>query len=236
MTEEELQDYRRARLVHFVDVLNGGPSAVMSKFKLTRSWGSQYAQIKGGSSFASRAARNMEAKLDMPSMYLDKLDVSAGTPVSAIGDEDHLPDEYVQIRESEVKFAAGNGRTPLFDEITSSVPRTYRRSWFVDEGINPDNARCFKVDGDSMEELLYHGDTVLVNLAETNIINGKVYALRYGDELKIKRVYRKIDGGLVLHSDNPLFIPRDEEIPADVVTQHIGIIGRVRDKSGKGGL
>lgn len=159
-----------------------------------------------------------------------------GQAVRAHDAGEPLSDAYIQIPENAVRFAAGNGRTALFDEVADSVPRTYRRDWFIKEGINPQQARCFKVDGDSMEELLFDGDSVLVNLAETQILNGKVYALRYGDELRIKRVYRKLDGSLILHSDNPAFVPREEEIPAAAVEQHIGIIGRVRDKSGRGGL
>ncbi len=44
------------------------------------------------------------------------------------------------------------------------------------------------------------------------------------------------DEGDVLHSDNPDFIPRDEEVPPSVVESSISIVGRVRDKSGTGGL
>ena len=156
--------------------------------------------------------------------------------VSVLDNGDLAGDNYIQIMESEVRFSAGNGRQPVFDELMDSVPATYRREWFVKEGINPERARRFKVHGDSMEPFLYDGDTVLVHLTETDINNGKVYALRYGDELKIKRVYKKLDGGLILHSDNPEFLPRDEEISPQVVQEHIAIIGRVRDKSGTGGL
>lgn len=159
-----------------------------------------------------------------------------GTPVAATEGDQAPPPGMLFIRESQVRFSAGNGRTPVFDEIQESVPRSYSLDWFVKEGMNPENCRRFKVDGDSMEPFLYDNDKVLVNLAETNVINGKVYALRYGDELRIKRVYRKIDGGLILHSDNPEFRPRDEEISPEIVSQHISIIGRVRDKSGTGGL
>lgn len=159
-----------------------------------------------------------------------------GTPIAAIEGTDPLPAGMIYIRESQVRFSAGNGRTPVFDEIQESVPRSYTIDWFVKEGMNPENCRRFKVDGDSMEPFLYDNDKVLVNLAETSVINGKVYALRYGEELRIKRVYRKIDGGLILHSDNPEFRPRDEEISPEVVAQHISIVGRVRDKSGTGGL
>lgn len=162
--------------------------------------------------------------------------IAPGQPIYFVGEGDTPGDNYIQIRESQVRFAAGNGRSPHFDELRDSLPATYRREWFTKEGINPLNARRFKVHGGSMEPFLFDSDTVLVNLAETHITNGKVYALRYGDELRIKRVYKKLDGGLILHSDNPDFLPRDEEVPPAVVDEHIAIIGRVRDKSGTGGL
>ena len=159
-----------------------------------------------------------------------------GEHVVALGSDDTHADDYIQIRESEVRFAAGNGRAAQYDELAESVPATYRREWFFKEGINPSNARRFKVHGDSMEPFLYDGDTVLVNLGETTVINNKVYALRYGDELRIKRVSKKLDGGLILHSDNPNYLPRDEDLTPAMVQEHISIIGRVRDKSGTGGL
>ena len=160
----------------------------------------------------------------------------AGAQVRALAEGEDPGDGYVQIPEYEVRFAAGNGRAALFDEIDGTKPRTYRVEWFAAAGINPAHAKCFKVHGDSMEPMLYDGDSVLVNLAETDIMNGKVYAIRYGDELRIKRCYKRLDGGLVLRSDNPSFLPRDEEISAEVAAEHISILGRVRDKSGSGGL
>lgn len=167
---------------------------------------------------------------------LSPLTGGGGQRVTALSASDDHADDYIQIRESEVRFAAGNGRTAHYDELAESVPATYRLEWFAKEGINPDHARRFKVHGDSMEPFLYDGDTVLVHLGETTVIHGKVYALRYGDELRIKRVYKKLDGGLILHSDNPDYLPRDEELSPAMVQEHISIIGRVRDKSGTGGL
>lgn len=170
------------------------------------------------------------AMLPTPSSALE------GAPVRALAEGEDPGDGYVQIPEYEVRFAAGNGRTALFDEIEGTKPRTYRVEWFAAAGINPAYAKCFKVHGDSMEPMLFDGDSVLVNLAETGIMNGRVYALRYGNELRIKRCYKRLDGGLVLRSDNPSFLPRDEEISAEVAAEHISILGRVRDKSGSGGL
>jgi len=143
---------------------------------------------------------------------------------------------YVHIKEYAIRFAAGNGRTPTYEEIQDSQPVPYPTEWFSQNGINPNNAIGVKVHGDSMSPLLCDGDSVLINLAETTVQNGKVYCLRYGDELRVKRVYRKLDGTLILTSDNPTHVPREEEIPPHLQDEHIAIIGRVRNKSGTGGL
>ncbi len=156
--------------------------------------------------------------------------------VRALHPESPPPEDSVQVKEYRVSFSAGRGRQAAYDIIEESEPATYRLSWFQKIGISPKNARRFKVTGDSMEPFLYAGDSVLIDLAEndpTHIIDGKVYAIRYGNDLRIKRLTRRIDGTLILRSDNPAY--RDEEVPPELADEHI-IIGRVREKSGAGGL
>ncbi|CUI02642.1 hypothetical protein BN2497_61 [Janthinobacterium sp. CG23_2] len=74
----------------------------------------------------------------------------------------------------------------------------------------------------------------MVNTEETNIVDGRLYAIRYSDELRVKYLSRRLDGTLILRSVNPDY--KDEEVPADLANEHISIIGRVRDRSGTGGL
>lgn len=154
--------------------------------------------------------------------------------VRALHPDDAIPDDVVIVPESKVDFAAGNGREFIFEIVEDSEPATYRLSWFQRERINPDRARRFRVYGDSQEDFLYHRDTILVNLDETNVVDGKLYAIRYGNDLRVKFLFRRLDGTLVLHSRNPAY--PDEHVPPELVDEHISIIGRVRDKSGKGGL
>ena len=85
-----------------------------------------------------------------------------------------------------------------------------------------------------MEPFLFPRDTILVNQDETNVIDGKLYAIRYGDELRVKYLSRRLDGTLILHSANPRY--KDEEVPPELANEHISVIGRVRDRSGTGGL
>jgi phage repressor protein C with HTH and peptisase S24 domain len=157
--------------------------------------------------------------------------------VQAYDPEDQLPDDAVAISEYQVNFSAGNGHQALYEIIEESDPAIYKLSWFRAERIKPEKCKRFRVRGDSMETTLFDGDSVLVNMEEnepTKIIDGKVYALRYGNDLRIKRLFKKLDGSLRLVSDNQAY--PIEDIAADVAQEHITIIGRVRDKSGKGGL
>jgi phage repressor protein C with HTH and peptisase S24 domain len=156
------------------------------------------------------------------------------TNIRALHPEDPLPDDVIAVPESRIEFAAGNGRTAVFELVEDEEPATYRRSWFQKHGINPDRVRRFRVSGDSMEPMLFARDTILVNLDERNVIDGKMYAIRYGDELRVKYLSRRLDGTLLLRSVNPAYPV--EEISPDLVEQHISIIGRVRDTSGTGGL
>jgi len=154
--------------------------------------------------------------------------------VRVLHPDDPVPDDVVLVPESRIEFAAGNGRTAMYELVEEEEPATYRRSWFQKHGINPERVRRFRVSGDSMEPMLYARDTILVNLDERNVIEGKMYAIRYGDELRVKYLSRRVDGTLLLRSVNPAYPV--EEVSPDLVEQHISIIGRVRDTSGTGGL
>lgn len=153
--------------------------------------------------------------------------------VTAYDGDDDVPEDVVLVPESRIEFAAGNGHVN-YELVEDEEPATYRRSWFQKYGINPDHVRRFRVAGDSMEPLLYARDTILVNLDETQVVDGRLYALRYGDQLRVKYLSKRLDGTLILRSVNPAY--RDEEVPAELANEHITVIGRVRDRSGTGGL
>ncbi|HEY9147038.1 MAG TPA: S24 family peptidase [Thiobacillus sp.] len=164
-----------------------------------------------------------------------KFGIQAGTSrIIAVHPDDAPDPEMVYVPESRIEFSAGNGRTAHFELIEDEEPATYRLSWFRKYGINPNRVRRFRVSGDSMEPAMYARDTILVNLDETSIMDGKTYAIRYGDELRVKKLYRRLDGTLILRSVNPAY--KDEEITPELAQEQISIIGRVRDRSGTGGL
>ncbi|WP_374491621.1 helix-turn-helix transcriptional regulator [Brachymonas sp.] len=158
-----------------------------------------------------------------------------GEPVMAIDLGESTPEHLVLIPESTARLSAGNGSIN-YDTGESDTAKAYDRQWLSQARLNPRYLRRFKVRGDSMENTLYSGDTVLVNELETQIIDGKVYALLVGDDFRVKRLYTMVDGSLILHSDNAHWVPRQETLTPQQVQDYVRIIGRVRDKSGPGGL
>jgi phage repressor protein C with HTH and peptisase S24 domain len=85
-----------------------------------------------------------------------------------------------------------------------------------------------------MEPTLYDGDSALIDISDTAVRDGKVYVLRYGDGFRIKRLLKRFDGSIVLVSDNKKY--PEEVVTEQQAAQFITILGRVRDRSGSGGL
>ena len=211
---------------------------------------SLFSQLKATGSFGEKVARRLEDQYRMGAGYLDTPGALVDTPmvareptpewgekrsnVIALHPDDEQSDEFLYVPESRIEFAAGSGRVATYELVEDEEPATYRRSWFQKYGINPDRVRRFRVAGDSMEPMLYARDTILVNEDERNVVDGKLYAIRYGDELRVKYLSRRVDGTLLLRSVNPAY--PIEEVPPSLVDEHISIIGRVRDTSGTGGL
>ena len=80
--------------------------------------------------------------------------------------------------------------------------------------------------GDSMQPRIHDGDILLVNRRiDSNFEDGKIYVIRYGDELCVKRLYHRYDGSWIIRSDNRERYP-DETIPRDSL-ENIEVLGRV---------
>lgn len=169
------------------------------------------------------------------------LGVSSNWLISGVGEmvsqpmfvyDDHQTvdeNEYVLIPEYRVSCSAGNGCTLYFEELTDAVKVPYKRSWFQQRQINPEDCKRFAVHGTSMEPVIWDGDIILVDTAPQRIIAGKIYAFMMGEEMRVKRLYPLLNGSLKVQSINP-------EVPEETLTQDdlptFALIGRVRDRTG----
>lgn len=95
-----------------------------------------------------------------------------------------------------------------------------QRGWRVDR------LAVAKTDGLSMKPTLGEDEPVVINLDETKIANGKIYAIEDSAEgLRIKRLTRQPDGRILVRSDNPdKFTYPDEYLTPESKAR---VVGRV---------
>lgn len=87
---------------------------------------------------------------------------------------------------------------------------------------NTDGLGVFIAEGDSMEPRIADGARVLVDLKDTRL-RESIFAFRTGDELRIKRLRRLVDG-IEIRSDNERYSP--EVVHGDAADE-LTIIGNV---------
>lgn len=73
------------------------------------------------------------------------------------------------------------------------------------QGLSAANLSAIRVDGDSMEDLLSDGDTVLIDHSRTTLEGEAVYVIRLDDHLYAKRLQRQIGGGVAVISANTAY-------------------------------
>jgi phage repressor protein C with HTH and peptisase S24 domain len=112
----------------------------------------------------------------------------------------------------------------VYEANEQERPQSFRREYLQQKGLKEANLMCLKATGDSMEPTITDGATLLVNQAENTVQDGKVFVIRFGSEIRVKRLYLRPDGGMTIQSDNPSF--PDVDVTPDQM-EHVAIIGRV---------
>ena len=113
-----------------------------------------------------------------------------------------LPDEKTLEYDYVPKHAARAGAGASLETSDETVGMyAFRKEFMARQGIYAKNAVLLDVVGDSMEPLFYEGDTLLVDKRDKDIREGKIYVVTLGDELRVKRIYKGING-LILRSEN----------------------------------
>lgn len=136
------------------------------------------------------------------------------------------PNTNVIVPRVDVSFAAGDGHEAYFEPQYKEQGNAYRLEWIRVKGFRPEKLICVYVDGDSMEPKLPDSSLVTIDTSKNtfdDVVEGKVYAIRYGNKLKIKRLSKRFDGALIIDSDNPKYT---QEVVEAEQLEHIGIIGR----------
>ncbi|KGQ29755.1 XRE family transcriptional regulator [Gallibacterium anatis] len=115
--------------------------------------------------------------------------------VAVIENKDYS-DSYIGIDVYDIKLSAGNGQGCAVEWIPrkSSKPLLFEHGWFKHKSISPESCKAMYVRGQSMYPVLKDWDMVIINIDDTEIIDGEIYALIYKENFYIKQVVRSGDG------------------------------------------
>lgn len=85
------------------------------------------------------------------------------------------------------------------------------KRWLIDKVgmVNFTKLHIITAVGDSMSPTFSDGDFVIVDTSKTEVVGDGIYAVQSGGGIFIKRVQRKLDGGVTLLSDNERYKPMD---------------------------
>lgn len=127
-------------------------------------------------------------------------------------------DKYVNVR-----GAAGAGQEVQEEAIVQV--RMDARLLRERVGNNFGHLKLAGVSGDSMEPTLSHGDQVVVDTSCDRFIDDAIYAIQQDGHLRFKRIKLRLDGSIVVKSDNP--VDNDPETYTAEEAQYFKVIGIV---------
>jgi phage repressor protein C with HTH and peptisase S24 domain len=139
-------------------------------------------------------------------------------------DEVNEVDEYIRLPRYEVQASAGGGAVITSEQIVDYL--SFRTDWLKSaKGISPKNLLLISVSGDSMEPTLANGDLIVVDTTEGRFKSDAIYVLQQGDRLWVKRLHYKLDGTVLVKSDNAS--KYEPELFKGDQLESLRIIGRV---------
>lgn len=134
-------------------------------------------------------------------------------------------DEFEVSFYKDTEFLGGSGfEADVYDDGRRKIRYAYTAARRA--GANPNKVICTTLSGDSMEELILNGSMIAIDTSKKDIREGKIYAFRHGNMLRVKYLIPRPDGGLVIRSHNERY--RDEVITGEEIeNENIQIIGWV---------
>lgn len=162
----------------------------------------------------SRSVLWLKTGEDSGSEFQNETSPSAGVPA--------LPGGFIMVPRYDVQASAGGGAVIHSELIVDYL--AFRLEWVSRMGLNQQQLALIEVHGDSMEPALYNNDLILIDLRASELSVNGIYAIQHRGHLLVKRVQVKLDGTVIIKSDNPAYEP---EVLGPDEADSLVVVGRV---------
>lgn len=115
------------------------------------------------------------------------------------------PSSRIWLPLMDISFSCGNGVDIdcHFEETKKKL--AFEPDFLSNRGIKEQDVRLLYANGDSMEEFIYDGDIFAIDISDTSIRDGQIYAVYFEGEAMLKQIFKEAGGKLILHSKNPKY-------------------------------
>lgn len=153
-------------------------------------------------------------------------DVSLDWLINGVGEN---PLTSVETKKGQTKSVRTSTEIPFIQEpkeneyevSDSSIKYRFKTSWLGRQDIDPLALRMHEIVGDSMLPTMSHGDIVVIDTMQKDIMTDSLFAFLVKGNVVVRRVKFLMDGSLVLSSDNRNYdteaIDRADIIDLDVL-------------------
>lgn len=132
-------------------------------------------------------------------------------------------DDFVMVPRYDIHGSAGHGAVIHSEQIVDYL--AFRAEWVRNAlGVSQKDLALISVKGDSMEPTLSNEDLILIDIRMGRIEDNAIYVLQYNGDLLVKRIQRKLDGSVIVKSDNQRYEP---EMLGPEVADRLIVVGRV---------
>lgn len=120
----------------------------------------------------------------------------------------------------ETKLSAGAGSFVLSEAV--EIYYAFHKNFINRIATSYKNVIIACATGNSMERTIYNGDSVMIDTGRRSIEDGKIFAVRFGETIAIKRLSLLPNDKVLVISDN-----RDEYAPYEASIEDIHVIGKM---------
>ncbi|WP_341522183.1 helix-turn-helix transcriptional regulator [Pseudomonas sp. G.S.17] len=112
-------------------------------------------------------------------------------------------------------------------EISVNLHLDLNDEVLLKQDVQPEHVVAVAISGNSMAPVLQDGSTVVAHMLETQVVDGRMYVLNHGGQIRVKSLYRLPGGGIRVRSYNTAEHPDESYSSREMDEAQIRIMGRV---------
>ena len=130
--------------------------------------------------------------------------------------------DFIAVPLHDVQGSCGDGSVIHSEQIVDYL--AFKREWISRVATDPKRLALIEAAGDSMMPTIHSGDLLLIDLCITRIEQDAIYAINVDGMLYVKRIQKRLDGTVIVKSDNPAY---EEQRFNASEAEALRIVGRV---------